>query len=66
MDELFPRARSEAGTAKNRIIEFWNSKDISAVRGNRKKIIEEMSKKFNLPENVIEKEIAEWEAGKAS
>lgn len=50
---------------RKKMEEYWQKLDKEDLKISRKKHIRTMAKKFEVPEQIIEKEIGEWEAGKS-
>lgn len=50
---------------KEQILDYWNALGSEALRKDRKALIRAMAEKFHMAPQLIEKELAEWEAGKS-
>lgn len=56
----------EAKQLEDKVLKYWNNLSEDDLKKNRKDLLAEMAKKLNMPEEILEKTIGDWEAGKGS
>jgi len=53
------------GKLRERILNYWNNMDQADLKRGREDHIRVMAKELNVSEELLEKALADWEAGKS-